>query len=97
MCYAEPLTGAIIATVVWRQRRNSRVQGLALLLWGGALFGLLDHLWNGELFHVPKNLGSDLMLGAVITMATVSVWGLSLLLSPRSDAPAAPARSEKAD
>jgi hypothetical protein len=45
-----------------------------LLLAGGAIFGLVDHLWNGELLLLGENLFLDLMLGVAITAAIFIVW-----------------------
>jgi hypothetical protein len=43
---------------------------------GGALFGIIDHLWNGELFLISKNWIMDLSLGFVITSGIMGSWGI---------------------
>jgi len=81
MCYAVPLAGAVLTSLVWRRRRKAEVWWLALLFYGGALFGLVDHLWNGELFLISENTASDLFLGVVIALGIVSVWGIIISVS----------------
>ncbi len=74
MCYVGPLAGAIVTSVLWRKARNVKIFWLNLLFWGGALFGVIDHLLNGELFLISENVGWDLLLGAIITGAILSAW-----------------------
>ncbi len=61
---------------------------LGMLLTGGALFGAVDHLWNGELLLVGSNLAPDLLLGAAITASIVAAWAVLVRLDR-------PARSER--
>ncbi|MBM3246440.1 MAG: hypothetical protein FJZ13_03815 [Candidatus Omnitrophica bacterium] len=82
MCYGVPAVGAIVTSVLWNKTRNTRLGWLNLLFWGGALFGVIDHLWNKELFLISKNLASDLMLGAVITAVIFASW-LFLVLADK--------------
>ncbi|MFC1674964.1 hypothetical protein ACFL1K_03665 [Candidatus Omnitrophota bacterium] len=79
MCFYVPTAGAIITTFAWRRSRSVGSFWLMLMFLGGALFGVVDHWWNGELFLVSGDLGRDLMLGVVIT-ATILVcwWGFML-------------------
>ena len=56
---------------------------LNLLFWGGALFGVIDHLWNGELFSIPQNPMKDLLLGVVISVGIVAAW-LALVWSQKT-------------
>lgn len=81
MCYAVPIAGAVVASLVWRRKRGVGVWWLMLLFYGGALFGLIDHLWNGELFLISENIASDLLLGVVITLGIVIVWRIILSAS----------------
>lgn len=74
MCYVGPLTGAIVTSVLWRKAKNVKIFWLNLLFWGGALFGVIDHLLNGELFLVSENVGWDLLLGVIITGAILCAW-----------------------
>jgi hypothetical protein len=53
---------------------------LNLLLAGGAIFGVVDHLWNGELFLLGENLVMDLLLGVTITVSLFVVWALIITL-----------------
>ena len=51
------------------------------MFYGGAVFGIVDHLWNGELFAVPTNLSKDLLLGAVISAVILISWGVLVAFS----------------
>jgi hypothetical protein len=79
VCYMVPLAVAMIASVVWAARRRGPAGWwLNLLLYGGAIFGLVDHLWHGELFLISGTFVMDLALGAVITAVIFAGWGISL-------------------
>ncbi len=84
MCYSVPVAGAIVTSVLWSKTKSIKVLWLNLLFWGGAVFGIVDHLWNGELFMISKNIVSDLMLGLTITFAIIVFWGITLIISKRS-------------
>ena len=84
MCYAVPVIGAIVTSTVWSKTKSVKIWWLNLLFWGGALFGFVDHLWNGELFLISENWVKDLMLGAVITGVILLAWGIVLFLAKRS-------------
>ncbi|MCS7242006.1 MAG: hypothetical protein N2205_06490 [Candidatus Caldatribacterium sp.] len=81
MCYVGPLAGAVVTSVLWKKVRNTKVFWLNLLFWGGALFGVVDHLLNGELFLISENLGWDLALGGIITGVILLAWGGILALA----------------
>ncbi|MFH1772398.1 MAG: hypothetical protein ABH872_06240 [Candidatus Omnitrophota bacterium] len=74
MCYAVPLAGAIITSGIWKKTKNIKIRWLNLMFYGGALFGVVDHLWNKELFLISDNFASDILLGFVISAVTVVVW-----------------------
>ena len=84
MCYTVPTTAAIITTLMWRKNRSLKTWWLILLLYGGSLFGIIDHLWNGELFLISKDWVKDLGLGVVITVAIFVTWGILLGLAKNS-------------
>ena len=82
MCYTIPLAAAIITTILWKQRKGARIWWLNLMLYGGALFGIVDHIWNGELFLMSESgVAADLSLGVVITATVFACWGVILALS----------------
>ena len=56
--------------------QNAHKNWLNLMFLGGAIFGFLDHLWNGELFLIGPNLFSDLALGFTITAGIIGSWGI---------------------
>lgn len=74
MCYLGPTTAAIVTTFLWKGKRTLKLFWLMLMFYGGSLFGVIDHLWNNELFLVSKNWGKDVSLGIVITAAIILTW-----------------------
>ena len=81
MCYAAPLIGAVVTSVAWGRTRSVKVWWLTLLFSGGALFGVIDHLWNGELFLISENIVSDLLLGVAIVAVILVSWGVTVVCS----------------
>ena len=81
MCYTAPLVGAIVTTAIWSKTKNVKVWWLNLMFYGGALFGVIDHLWNGELFLISENIVKDLLLGITITAIILVCWGIMLVRS----------------
>jgi hypothetical protein len=78
VCYAVPLAALLITAFRRKLLRKTGMEGfwLNLLLLGGALFGVIDHFWNGELFLLGPNLIADLSLGATITAGIFVSWGV---------------------
>ena len=85
-CYTVPLAAAIATTLRGRKVKSHNLARLNLMLYGASLFGVIDHLWNGELFLVPANLSRDLVLGGVITAAVLAGWGIMQVLAARKQA-----------
>lgn len=81
MCYAAPLVGAVVTSIAWKKTKNVKIWWLNLLFYGGALFGVIDHLWNGELFLISENIISDLLLGVAITAVILISWGITVICS----------------
>ncbi|RLI65863.1 MAG: hypothetical protein DRO67_02045 [Candidatus Asgardarchaeum californiense] len=84
VCYAVPATAAIVHYIMKRNikgwKEDVHQLWLNLLLIGGAIFGVVDHLWNGELFIIGENVLLDLMLGVTITTIIVLVWEALVVL-----------------
>jgi len=80
VCYAVPAVAAISHMVMRRNitswKENIHHLWLNFLLIGAAVFGVVDHWWNGELFLISENLSMDLLLGIVITIATIIIWAV---------------------
>lgn len=76
VCYVFPLAAAILVHSQRKIGKKNDPAGLQLnlLLYGGAIFGLVDHAWNGELLFAGRNPAGDLLLGGAITLATYAVW-----------------------
>ena len=86
-CYTIPLAAAIVHYGLRKKVSNWKNKvhhlWLNLLFSGAAIFGVIDHLWNGELFLISENLFWDLMLGVVITVGIVIGWTIIVALSKR--------------
>jgi len=80
MCYAVPTAGAIVTSFMLSKNKSPELGKLNLLLWGGAMFGVIDHLWNRELFLISPDIANDLFLG--ITLSITAVWAI-LVFSAR--------------
>jgi len=85
VCYVVPAIVAIVhhglrkSKTSWKKSTNHL--WLSLLLAGGAIFGIVDHIWNGELFLFGENLFLDLLLGVTITVAIVVSWFVIITLN----------------
>jgi hypothetical protein len=78
VCYVVPTAVAIIHGVMRKNttslKNNVHHLWLNLLLVGAAIFGLVDHWWNGELFFIGEFIYMDILLGVVITTAVFIIW-----------------------
>lgn len=87
-CYAVPLAAAIVHYVMRRNitdwKENKYHFWLNLLLAGGAIFGVIDHLWNGEIFLIGDNLILDLLLGVTITTVIVLIWDMLVVMDRKT-------------
>jgi hypothetical protein len=64
---------------VWKKKKKDpRIGRLNLMLYGASMFGVIDHLWNRELFLISENVAKDLLLGVVITAAIFGGWAWSV-------------------
>jgi hypothetical protein len=81
MCYLAPTTAAIITSCIWQGKKTKNLFWLVLMFYGGALFGLIDHLWNKELFLVSENWPKDMLLGLVITAVIILAWRVVVVLA----------------
>jgi hypothetical protein len=82
MCYSIPATAAIIALITKKKIKTKTpyLSWLNLLLWGGTIMLVVDHLWNGELFLIGGNISKDLLLGLVMTVIILVIWGVMVLI-----------------
>lgn len=81
MCYTVPLAGAIVTSVMWKKNKSVKLWWLNLMFYGGAIFGVIDHLWNGELFLIGENTAKDLLLGVTITLGIIFTWAFVLVFT----------------
>jgi|FLOH01.1.fsa_nt_gi hypothetical protein len=77
-CYIVPATAALIHYFMMKRipsmNKNQHHIWLNLLFIGGATFGVIDHLWNGELFMLGEKPLLDLALGVTITLVILMIW-----------------------
>lgn len=83
MCYTIPLAAAAITSIIWKKNKSVNMWSLNLMLYGASIFGIVDHLWNGELFLISDNITRDLLLGVVITAGIFITWKFIVKLSNR--------------
>ena len=78
VCYIVPLVATIIGSARRKSSGSHEAKGLWLniMLLGGAVFGLIDHAWNAELFLLSSNWMLDLALGVTITSGIFVSWGV---------------------
>jgi hypothetical protein len=69
---------------MWKSKKSLTLFWLMLMLYGGSLFGVIDHLWNGELFLVSEDWVKDLVLGIVITAGIIFTWAGILAFAKRN-------------
>lgn len=84
MCYTVPLVAAITTSFIWKKKGTLKLWWLALMFYGGSLFGIIDHLWNGELLLISENWLKDLCLGGVITAGLILAWRIILALAKKN-------------
>ena len=88
VCYAVPAVAAVIHYATRKNikslKTNTHQLWLNMLLAGGAIFGVVDHLWNGELFLIGENIRSDILLGVTITIVIFVVWAIVVTLDKTS-------------
>jgi drug/metabolite transporter (DMT)-like permease len=84
VCYVIPTSAAamILAHRFFGKKKDIPGHQLSLLLGGGAIFGIVDHWWNGQLTLIGPNIAHDILLGLVITVVIYAVWFGMLALSP---------------
>jgi hypothetical protein len=91
VCYAVPTVAAIIHYATRKNisswKTSTHHLWLTLLFLGAAIFGIVDHLWNGELFLIGENIVFDLLLGVVITIVTIAVWAILVFVDKKANKP----------
>jgi hypothetical protein len=84
VCYVVPAIASVIEYIRNRnvKHKTPHKNWLNLMFLGGTIFGIIDHLWNGELFFISANWTIDLALGFTITGGIIGSWCL-ILYTPR--------------
>lgn len=87
MCFFVPLTQAIATTIYRVSTKQTdtfvgrNLKTLELMLWGGSIMLLIDHLVNGELF--AWNLRELLTIGVPMSVVVTAVWAIGCFLKER--------------
>ena len=85
VCYVIPMVAVIVHYIMRRKltgwKESKHHLWLSLLLAGGAIFGVVDHWWNGELFLIGKDPLLDIMLGVTITLTIFVGWAVIVILN----------------
>ena len=87
MCFFVPLTQAIATTIyrVCTKQTDTFVgrnlKTLELMLWGGSIMLLIDHMVNGELF--AWNLRELLTIGVPMSVVVTAVWAIICLIKEK--------------
>jgi len=82
VCYIVPTIATVIEFIRKKNNKDRHNHWLNLMFLGAAVFGTIDHLWNGELFLISANWMVDLTLGFVITGGIIFSWSL-IISTPR--------------
>ena len=81
VCYAVPLVATVILSACRRASASNwlrSAQGfwLNIMMLGGSVFGLVDHLFAGELFVLTSAWMTDIAIGGAITAGIAGCWGV---------------------
>lgn len=74
VCWAVPTLAALVLFIYRKTKNLKSMKDLNILLFGATIFGVIDHIWNGEIFLISENLISDIMLGITITIGVFAMW-----------------------
>lgn len=87
-CYAVPAVAGLVHHLMrkkissWKTSRYH--QWLGMMFFGGAIFGIVDHLWNRELFMISDNFFMDMLLGVTITAVILVSWSVMVAIDKLS-------------
>ncbi len=76
-CWTVPLIATLLTYIGRHTSHSKDIHGfwLNIMLLGGTVFGVIDHLWYGELFIIGANWAMDLALGGAITAGITACCG----------------------
>lgn len=104
-CYSIPLIA--LATHTGIRKKWPKIMGekyhqwLQMMLIGAGLFGVIDHLWNGELLLIGPDIIKDLALGVTITLGVIITWSITIyldkIINKKETTTKTTARSEKSE
>jgi len=76
-------TAIAVLSIVYRRKHDlhsKHAQWFTMMFSGGSIFGIVDHLWNGQLLLLGPNLAQDLLLGLAITGTLLASWIVAVRL-----------------
>ena len=88
-CFIVPLTQAVATTIYRKVTKQTdtfvgrNLKTLELMLWGGSIMLLIDHLVNGELF--AWNLREVLTIGVPMSVVVTAVWAIRCYAKERRE------------
>ena len=92
MCFLVPLTQAVVTTVYRLCTKQTdtfvgrNLKTLELMLWGGSIMLVVDHIINGEFFAWnPMEL---LTVGLPMSVAVTAIWAIYCYAKERKTAQA---------
>ena len=92
MCFLVPLTQSIATTIYRKTTKHTgtfvgrNLKTLELMLWGGSIMLVVDHIINGEFFAWnPMEL---LTVGLPMSIAVTAVWAIYCYVKERKVAQA---------
>jgi hypothetical protein len=83
VCFIVPLIATIM--VAFGRKigkgwiRSTHGFWLNIMMLGGAVFGLIDHAFTGELLLITSAWTTDLAIGGAITAGITTCWGFVVL------------------
>jgi hypothetical protein len=96
-CFLAPTTAAIVTTVIRKKiPAGYHINWLLMMLWGGVLMLLVDHVISGELVPYPPFLtaGIDkivpevIAVGIPMTIIVFAAWIVMIAVFSKSNKPA---------
>jgi hypothetical protein len=91
-CFIAPTTAAIITTSLRKKiPAKYHMEWLIMLLWGGTIMLIVDHIISGELVAYPPFLTANpskmipeiLTTGVIMTVSVICIWLVMLFINKK--------------
>lgn len=89
-CFLTPAAAAIVTTSVRKKiPAKYHFDWLIMMLWGGVIMLIVDHLLNGEIIFYPPFLTANfyevfseiIRIGLPMTISIILMWGIIVLVA----------------